>query len=77
MKNTNQDATVSIKTKSQARTGASVNIEAETSKGTMIAMAAVPAVIGLWAVACFASAMIASGGPFSLAKNWFAAVAGF
>jgi hypothetical protein len=77
MKNTNQDATVYAKTKSQAKVSSGVNVEAEASRGTMGAMAAVPALIGLWAAACFVSAMISSGGPLGLAKNWFSAVGGF
>jgi hypothetical protein len=77
MKRTNQEASVYAKAKSQAKTSSHVNVEVETTRGTMAAMAAVPTLIGLWAAACFISAMIASGGPFGLVKNWFSAVGGF
>lgn len=31
---------------------------------------------GLWSVACFVAGLLASGGPFALARSWFTAVSG-
>lgn len=59
------------RTRAQAHAG-----EYEVSKGTIAAISTVPALIGLWAAACFVSATITSGGLFELARNWFQAVTG-
>ncbi len=32
--------------------------------------------IGIWAMACLVSGMVASGGPLALMANWFRAVTG-
>ncbi|MEN8188652.1 MAG: hypothetical protein ABFS19_02305 [Thermodesulfobacteriota bacterium] len=58
----------------QARENTSV--EAEVSKLAAISIAAFGAVIGLWSLACLASAMIQAGGPLQLAASWFKAVSG-
>ena len=45
------------------------------SKGSMVTMGVVSALVGIWAVACLASAMV-EGGPVELIKGWFSAVLG-
>lgn len=46
------------------------------SKNSIVVMGAVSAVIGLWAAVSFVSAMLGSGGPLELARNWFNAIMG-
>ena len=46
------------------------------SKGSIIVMGAVSALIGLWAVASFFGAMITGGGPLVVIEGWFRAVTG-
>ena len=41
-----------------------------------IAMSAVPSLVGIWAAACFVGAMVTSGGPLGLARNYFQAITG-
>ncbi len=67
-----QDAKVHTITKGKV----TVDSQVEISKGAMFLVASVPTVIGLWAVACFIGGIVASGGPVSMAVNYFKAVAG-
>ena len=76
MKSTHHDNNVLVKTKSQPTTAPKVQIEVEASHSSMAAMAAVPALIGIWAAACFIGGLISSGGPVKLASSWFQAVSG-
>lgn len=46
------------------------------SRGSIITMGVASALVGLWAVACLASAMLGSGSPIELIKGWFSAVSG-
>jgi hypothetical protein len=46
------------------------------SKGAIVAMGGISAVIGVWAMACLVSAMIGSGGLLNLTRSWFQAVTG-
>jgi len=62
-------------TKTRTRTTDQIN-ENQISKGMTIAMSAVPSLIGIWAAACFVGAMVTSGGPLELAKNYFQAIIG-
>lgn len=72
MNNTN----VQAKTRNQEKVNASIEAKVETSKGVMLAASVVPAVVGLWAVACFAGGLVASGGPLAMARGFFTAVTG-
>jgi hypothetical protein len=63
------------KTKTRAEAKSQVGLDS-VSKGSIAAMGGVSALIGLWAVACFVGATINSGGPASLAYNWFSAITG-
>ena len=62
--------------KTAANTKTSVNTQAEVSRGALVSMATAGAIVGLWSFASLASAMVMTGGPVSLAKAWFGAVAG-
>ncbi|MFP7753087.1 hypothetical protein ACLG6S_00250 [Thermodesulfobacteriota bacterium B35] len=53
-----------------------VNTQAEISKGAAVVMASTGALVGLWAFASLASAMVLTGGPIALAKAWLGAVIG-
>lgn len=63
-------------TKNQTRTRVHTNEKLEISTGTIVAMSAVPCLVGIWASACFVGAIITSGGPFELARNYFQAITG-
>ncbi len=60
----------------RTRVQSTVNTQAEVSRGALVSMAAAGAVVGLWAFASLASAMVMTGGPIALAKAWFGAVLG-
>ncbi len=63
--------------KSQTQTQESSKAAIDTvSRGSIITMGAASALVGLWAVACLASAMLGSGSPIGLIKGWFSAVSG-
>lgn len=65
------------KTKVRTRESASAreNIDA-ISRGSIAVMGGISALIGLWAAACFVSAMFGNGGLLALTRNWFQAVTG-
>ena len=46
------------------------------SKGSLVAMGGISALIGVWAVISFVSAFIGSGGPLVLVRSWLEAVIG-
>ncbi|HEB50357.1 MAG TPA: hypothetical protein ENI89_07095 [Desulfobulbus sp.] len=60
----------------KTRVQSTVNTQAEISRGALISMASAGAVVGLWAFASLASAMVMTGGPVALARAWFSAVIG-
>ena len=61
-------------TRIQTRTQTQAGLDS-VSKGSVAAMGGISALIGLWAVACFAGAMVSSG-PLGLVKGWVSAVTG-
>ena len=63
-------ANVNTTTDSSAQTGID-----SVSRGSMVTMGVVSALVGIWAVACLVSAMV-DGGPVELIKGWFTAVIG-
>ena len=63
-----------IKTRAQVTDSSNDAIDS-LSRATMITMGSVSGFVGLWSVACLASAMVGSG-PIGLIKAWFSAVAG-
>ena len=46
------------------------------SKGSLVAMGGISALIGVWALISFVSALTGSGGPLALVRSWFEAVIG-
>ncbi|MBU0730176.1 MAG: hypothetical protein KKE17_12065 [Proteobacteria bacterium] len=62
---------VNTKTTDSAKSG----IDA-VSKGSIILMGAVSAIIGLWAVACFVGAMMSSSSPTGVFGGWFSSIIG-
>ena len=71
-----QDSNVQAKTKGQTQTKVNAQVQSDISTGAMVVATSIPAVIGLWAVACFVGGMVASGGPISMAQSFFTAVTG-
>ena len=64
-----------IKTQEKTRDASRTAIDS-VSRGSIVTMGVASALIGLWAVACLVSAMLGSGSPIALLKNWFSAVSG-
>lgn len=62
------------KTKTATIATAQVGVDTVT-KASITIMGATSALIGLWAVGCFISAMI-SAGPIGMARGWLSAVTG-
>jgi hypothetical protein len=67
-------------TKQQSQSGvqdkSQTTVSAEVDKVVIGCVAAFTGIIGLWVVACLASAMYQAGGPFRLIGYWFQAVSG-
>lgn len=63
-------------TKTRTRTTDRVNETSEISRGMSIALGASTGLVGAWVAACFIGAMVASGGPLELVKNYFQAITG-
>jgi hypothetical protein len=63
----------------KSRTQVQVNDQSQTldatSKVTVALFGGVAALIGLWAVACFAGALVTAG-PLALIKGYFSAITG-
>ncbi|MFP7753116.1 hypothetical protein ACLG6S_00405 [Thermodesulfobacteriota bacterium B35] len=60
----------------RTRTATRVNTQAEISRGTAISLAAAGTLVGLWAFASLAAAMVMTGSPVALAQAWLGAVIG-
>lgn len=76
MKITNKKPSAVAKVKSKPKSSSKLKAQVDASNGVMVSMAAVPALIGLWAAACFIGGIISSGGPIAMMRNWFSAVLG-
>ncbi len=70
--------TVLSKTRSQAgsQDTSKTTISAEIDKVIIVGVAAFAGVLGLWSIACLASAMFQAGGPLQLVGQYFKALAG-
>ncbi len=70
--------TTSVETKTRKKVNAvdSAHASVELSKAAITAAVTVPAIIGIWAAACFVGGLIVSGGPLAMIKNFFSAVTG-
>lgn len=62
------------KTRTNMKT--SVDTRAEVAGGALVSINVAGAVIGLWSLASLVGGMVAAGGPISLVKAWFGAIAG-
>ncbi|MCK9296529.1 MAG: hypothetical protein M0P70_15770 [Desulfobulbaceae bacterium] len=76
MKDITPETKVQVKQRSMQRTAESAPAKVEVSRGVMIAIGAVPALIGVWAAACFFGGLMASGGPIAMVRSWFSAFTG-
>ncbi len=70
--------TTQIKNKSKTTVGqdTKTSVSTEIDKVIIGSIAAFAGVVGLWSIACLASAMFQAGGPLGLAAGWFKAVSG-
>ncbi|MBU4119829.1 MAG: hypothetical protein KJ555_13840 [Proteobacteria bacterium] len=64
------------KSRNRTKAVAQATTETKISTGALTAFGTISSLIGLWSVACFVGAMLATGGPLSLAKAWITAVTG-
>lgn len=64
------------KTRTQVKVNDKDQALETTSKVTVALFGGVAALVGLWAVACFAGAAVTAG-PLGLLKGYFSAVTGF
>lgn len=76
MKGMIPEAKVQIRKRSIHRTAENAPAKVQVSRGAMIALGAVPTIIGIWAAACFGGGLVASGGPIAMVKSWFSALTG-
>ena len=70
--------TVMTKQQTKATTleGTKTSVSTEIDKVVIGSIAAFAGVVGLWSIACLASAMFQAGGPLQLAGGWLKAVTG-
>lgn len=69
--------TALTKTKQRTRSAEQSRSGVDTvTKGSIAVMGGVSALVGLWAVACFAGAIFESGGLVEMVKNFFRAIWG-
>ncbi len=61
---------------SRVQDGSQTTVAAEIDKVIIGSVAAFTGIIGLWVVACLATAMYQAGGPLQLIVGWFKAVSG-
>ena len=64
------------KTGSASQAGSKTSVSTEIDKVIIGSIAAFAGVVGLWSIACLASAMFQAGGPLALAGGWLKAVSG-
>ena len=65
-----------VQSKSQATDKSKSSVATEIDKVILGSIAAFTGVVGLWSLACIASAMFQAGGPLQLIGGWFRAVSG-
>ncbi|AGF78753.1 hypothetical protein UWK_02212 [Desulfocapsa sulfexigens DSM 10523] len=64
------------KSKSTVQDSTTSSVSTEIDKVIIGSIAAFAGVVGLWSIACLASAMFQAGGPLQLAGGWLKAVSG-
>lgn len=65
-----------LKSKSTVQENTGTTVSTEVDKIVIGSIAAFAGLVGLWSVACLASAMFQAGGPLQLVGGWFKAVSG-
>ena len=64
------------KSKTKVQESSTTAVSTEIDKVIIGSIAAFAGVVGLWSIACLASAMFQAGGPLQLAGGWLKAVSG-
>jgi len=64
------------KSKTTTQENTKTTVSSEVDKVIVGTIAAFAGLIGVWSVACLASAMFQAGGPLQLIGGWFRAVSG-
>ncbi len=64
------------KSRNRTRSVAQETTDTKIATGALTAFGAISTLAGLWAVACFVGALLATGGPLALARAWISAVTG-
>lgn len=64
------------KSKNRTTSAARETTDTRISTGALAVFGTISALAGLWAVACFVGALLATGGPIALAQAWISAVTG-
>lgn len=72
----NDTAQVKVQNQIEVQADSKTTVTAEVDKIIVGGISAFTAVIGLWSVACFVSAMFQAGGPLKLVAGYFSALAG-
>ncbi len=62
--------------KSTVQENSTTTVSNEVDKVIIGSIAAFAGLVGLWSLACLASAMFQAGGPLQLVGGWFKAVSG-
>ena len=65
-----------LKSKTTVTDNTGTTVSTEIDKIIIGSIAAFSGLVGLWSVACLASAMFQAGGPLQLIGGWFKAVSG-
>ena len=72
-----QDTVLSKKkSESTVQEDTRTTVSTEVDKVIIGSIAAFAGIVGLWSLACLASAMFQAGGPLQLVGGWFKAVSG-
>jgi hypothetical protein len=69
-------AQTKLRSQVQVQDKSETTVSAEIDKVIIGTIAAFAGLIGVWSVACLASAMFQAGGPLQLIGGWFRAVSG-
>lgn len=64
------------KSRNQTRSVVKETTDTRISTGALAVFGTISTLAGLWAVACFVGALLATGGPLALARAWISAVTG-
>ncbi len=64
------------KSKNRTSSVAQATTDSLISTGAVAVFGTISTLVGLWAVACFVGALLATGGPIALAQGWISAVTG-